>query len=507
MKRGFSLLLALLMLALPVFSLAETADSSAPFTVPGLRNPDFAGKYLAEGQAKVTTVSFATGDLLPSLLGEEMAGPITDLLAALSFQSKHQSSGEESQASFALQLNGEDTLCGTVATSKEGLFATSNLLGEEIYQLTNEDLKTLGEQFIQSQVEQGKLSQEMVDSAKEWFTTFQNDPQAAILSLIGEVDLTGIQASLNTFLASLSMGAVTEAPEKLPDATTMITVPLKKADLSALMEEIAKVIWNMPIVQKLAPSVTTSSGTPLTQESLTAGLRKFPDALAEDTELRIYTGESGKIYLTLPMKLTAEDKIVDTAFEMLLSVEAEGFTMDWVMNAAQENEKVVLSGNFVMAGNHLDYTVTADVTEADGQTWRPIEEIISADIVSEETSFSINANITARIVSEAGAPATGLVFTVSKLDQDLGDHAEGTASITVSLENMGELLTVHVAEVTTMAEAYIDNAEIAVKPMAMSPEEQTALVEKIQGNLQLTLVTALQKLPASVLQIVSTFMQ
>jgi len=75
--------------------------------------------------------------------------------------------------------------------------------------------------------------------------------------------------------------------------------------------------------------------------------------------------------------------------------------------------------------------------------------------------------------------------------------------VTFSIENVGDLVTLNLAETTGQAEAYITNAEIALRPMAMSQEELSALGEKASANAQSLLMNAMQKLPSSVLQLLN----
>lgn len=499
MKKMLSLLLALLMLALPVFSCAE--ETVAVSSISGMK-PDFAQKYLAQGQEEVTTISLVPGDLLLGMVGEEYGAAISELLAALAIQTKAQTADGKAQGSFSLQLSGEDAISLTVAASNDGLFASSNLLGEETYMLTGEELKELLNQFAQSLVAQGAITQAQLDGFTAQFAAFAENPEAAISALIGNVDPTGLQNALTPIMSGITQEAVTEAPELLPDAVMVVTVPLKKADLAAVMEEIAKLLWSMPITQQLA----SSSGESMTEEKLIDALKKVPDALAEDTALQIYMNETGdKVYVTTDMKLTANGEEAEMAFDMVIAMLEAGMNLNWALNVTDKEENVLMSGDMNVADTHMDYTVTVDATE-DGKAWRPLEVIADADFTSQEDSFALGMTVTERIKNDPDSDAVGIVVSISGIDQDKGDHAEGQATVAISLENMGDLLTINVSEMTGEAEAWITDANNAVRPMAMTGEEQAALGEKVMNSLQLGLITAMQKLPASVLQIVNSLM-
>ena len=206
------------------------------------------------------------------------------------------------------------------------------------------------------------------------------------------------------------------------------------------------------------------------------------------------------------MKLNANGEVADLDFGLLLDVPETGVNLSWELNAARKDQKVFAAGDLKATDNHLDYVITVDTAEGEGETWRPLEEIIDVDYTSQEDSFALGAKVTQRIRSDAAAEPVGIVFTVNGVSQDKGDHAEDKATVILSLENAGELLTVNVDEVTGLAEAWITNPEIAVRPMAMSQEELSALGEKVLNSLQLGLITTMQKLPSSVLQLVGGLM-
>lgn len=503
MKKVLSLILALLMMALPVFSLAE--ETAELVSVPA-GSVDFAAKYLEQGQQQVTTVSFVPGEFLLAMAGQDYSAAISDLLAVLSVQTKVQKSEDKVQGRLALQLEGEDALWLAGALNNDGVFASSSLLGEDTYQLTPDELKTLIDQASQALVAQGTITQEQLDALTAQLNGASVDPEAAVAELFGQPDLTGLQAAIAELSAGVTAEAVTEAPTMLPDAVQVMTVPLTKETLSKLMEELAKVLWAMPITQKIADAAAGQTGSSLTEEKLIETLKKFPNALKEDTALLIYVNEKGDMYITTAMTLAqvADGKDVDVALELVTGTTEEGAIASWSLAAVQEDDVILVTGDMNAKENHLDYSVALDIADGD-QGWRPFEEIVDVDFTQQEDSFALGLAATERIQSDANADPIGILVNLSAVDQDLGDHAEGTLVLKISLENMGDVLTINASEITAPAEAWITDAE-AIRPMALSGEEQSALLEKVQNNLQLGLITAMQKLPASVLQILNTVM-
>mgnify|MGYP007056170405 CR=1 FL=1 len=83
----------------------------------------------------------------------------------------------------------------------------------------------------------------------------------------------------------------------------------------------------------------------------------------------------------------------------------------------------------------------------------------------------------------------------------LKSHAEADCNLTLAIKDFGDLVGIHAHQTTDQAEAYIANPDIAVQPAQMSEEEQSELMQKLQTNLQTSLITVMQKLPSSVLML------
>lgn len=493
MKKWLSLLLAMLMFALPVCGTAsEVMDGS--FTV----------KYVKEGQRDVTDVSLELSDIAYSLMGlpEETVSMVRDLLAALKLELSGQSAGGMKQGSLRILLSDQDAANVTVALGENGIYAGSNFLGDKIVMITPDQMNQLSDMYLASLVEQGKMTQEQLDSLKSAVESFKNDPAAMIAAFIGEADPTAmLQAMMGLISFESEPEELTEVPEGIPfEAKYAQAMVIHKDALDNFTAELAKYLWSMPGVQKLAGFATTN-GEPMTEESLTSALNSLSGSLAEDLTVKIYFIDENMNPLAIAADpvISAEGETVAMNFLAVVESKEDTFHMNWNMKASGMD----MTGDMTIVASEetgkMDYLITA-VAEQDGQTFTPISESIQMEWTKTDVLHSMIANVSAQITSEPGADPVTIVYDVVGEEKDLGDHAEQAVSMKVGLDGIGDLMTILMEGKTDLAEAYIVTDD-AVQPMAMSEEEMAAFTGEIQNSAMAGLMNLMQLLPASVQQI------
>ena len=275
MKKVLAILTALMMALMPVMSLGEQMGLS------DLQKMNPALKYMKEGQEYTAEVTIEVTEMLLNLLGipAEIQAGIQELLSTLAFRATAQTADGLAQVGLALMARGEEALGIRAAYGEKSLYVQSAaLLGDEILQFTLAQLKEAAQQMLEGQISAGSVSQEQLDSVRNFLQLMRDDPQAAIRKLVGEPDLQGLQSALAAY-PTIGVQPLTEKPESLPWASMEVRIPLQKEGLTAITTEIAKVIWNMPVVQKI------STQAQLTEEKLVSGFNKIPNLLAEDSEL------------------------------------------------------------------------------------------------------------------------------------------------------------------------------------------------------------------------------
>ena len=498
MRKLISMMLALLMLALPVFSVAEETAQTAP-GLENLMQLNYSTKYLLQGQEVTTDLTVTPSDTLFAIAQtpEETAQELKAFFEALGFRTTAQTAEGMIQGGFAVLLGGEEAVSVTTALAEKNLYIASNLLGEKILQLTGEDLQKLADQAVQQMVEQGVVSQELVDSVKGFIARLQEDPAAAIASLFGEPDFGPLMTAAMEIFGSIKSEEITEGPEALPDAAAVIVVPLQKEALTKLTTELGKLLWSLPVVSKLA---SMAPNGPKSEEDMIAGLSKLPAALAEDTELKVYMAESGSMYFTIEAKVQKDDAVQDLSADMLIATNEAG--ADITIHASLGTTSMTETVNVAIGDGNVNVNAHMIMeTEQDGTVFQPVEETITMAVAQGETEQAVSADILVSVVQEPGAAPIGVTIQATQNAADLGDHAEENTTVTFGLKDVGDLLTLNIASKTGLAEAYIVTPD-ALQIMAMSDEEKQALTEEVNGNAMSVLTGAMKYLPASLMTLV-----
>ena len=479
MKKILSIVLAMLMLALPVFGSAETAEET---------DAGFLMKYQAQGQKLTTDMSIEPGELLAAVLGENAAA-IQDLLSALGIQVTAQAEGSNAQFGLNLSLNGSEALISLLAAATEnGLVIRSNLVGEDTFAVSSDELKNLLEQYTQSMGEQGSALNNLLTNPEEMLAGMELDP-------------SGLMTALTPIMSAMTVEEVTEAPDAFPNAKTVTVVPLKKEDLTNVMTELGKLLWSIPTFQQVIS--LASNGESVTEESLIEGLTSIPAAMKEDTELRIYANEAQDETYSLC------DVILVNGENSEAAINYSGRTSDKPEGASQ-NHRIYVSVNGVYTDisvtawtseHNVMYTMSANQTREGAVTQAIDFSFDRTEDKPDDKNETVKTDIVIRVKNDPSANPIGITISSETASKDLDDHGESTNVLTVGLENMGTLFTVHTASVTGPADAYLTD-EGAIHPLSMSQEELTELGQKVMGTLQTSLMTIMQQLPPSILQMV-----
>lgn len=491
MKKILSVLLAVLMMVLPVCSMAEAADTAAllPQTQAG-----FAQKYLAEGQRMVTDVEIEPGAMLLSAVPQELQTAIQELLAALKIEVSAQSIDDMGQGTLRLLLNDTPAADVTIAKEAEQLYVASSFLGDKTIAITKEQLAEL----LKSQ---GSIPEDQINALLSGIFGGAVDSQNMIESMIGTPDMQALLAAIAELLnTEPQVEEVTEIPEGVKiDAKTVTTIQLTKEGLKKVTTELAKVLWSMPVVQQMAGNV--QNGEPLTEESLTAKLNAIPDVLAEDLAVKVYMNETqSQIQIITEPKVGTGEQVVPVFFSAVIEQKDSNTVMDLTLKATkgeqdsfEMNETVDVTTT--EAGGEMKAKVTANITK-NGEAFQPIDGDFSATWTNGETSRQMEMNIVETVKPDGSANPVTVSFKISVDDQDLGDHAEQTMTMQAAVAG-ADLMTLKVKAYTDLGEAYIVTPD-AVQPMAMSQEEQQALLQEITQSASMGLVQLLGKLPESV---------
>ena len=373
MKKLLSLILAMLMLAMPVFSGAEEAAvSTSTAMLQAAAQQDFATKYVLQGQEEIVDLNVEISDLTMSMtqVPADQAAMVKELLNAIGFRVTFQTAENQAQGGLALLLGGDEAVNAKVAYADKNLYAASNLLGDKIVQVTGPQVKQLVNQLIDQAVADGKISQENVDSLKKFYREFREDPISAIMKLIGQPDFQPLMAALQSFVMNVKTEEVTEAPEALPAAKNVLIVPITKEGLDSVLTELAKVVWSMPVTQKLA---SMAKEGPKTEEEMIAAFTKASNALAEDAEVRVYLDDTGmNYYITGDVKVAKDGETKAISYCQLIQVIDNGMHMEMQVSM-DSGEKVNGVMDMTMADGqaNMTYHITSEDMQ-NGVAYQPV---------------------------------------------------------------------------------------------------------------------------------------
>ena len=143
---------------------------------------------------------------------------------------------------------------------------------------------------------------------------------------------------------------------------------------------------------------------------------------------------------------------------------------------------------------------TSNLTPAQGTAFQPIEMNFTGswEIAKDAFDAAISGTMTAR--NDAESPAAPIFLSATSSQRDLGDHAEGQETLSMSVEGVGDLYSLTVQRKTELAEAYITSPD-AVEIAALDTAGMNALGSEIKQNATGVFLGILMKLPPSVLKL------
>ncbi len=471
--------------------LTEVGQAAAMAGSPGL-------KYVTQGQEAVFTISVIPGDALLAMAGdnEQINTAIRDLFEALGIQVKAQTTDKQVQGGLDVLLNGESVTGITVAANSEAVYCSSNLLGDGIYAFTIEELNKLAETYMQQAGQKNSQMAAIMNMLKGLFSGDPRESGAVLAQMLGAMDLTKLNEALVKLVANMESLEVTEAPGRMPDAVNHARITMKKEDLRKVMTEAGKVIWNIPAVQQMLKQKNMGS-----EKKITEAMASAVDKLQEDVVIDLYLNNNQAVLTqvnTSVVKAEGENARPVSA-EILFVPKTEGSSVEGDIVVKNGETSDTLSFNAGKAGNEINGIADWTFEDQEGK-WQKATVTLKSVANRTESSGDTIVDLTLSVWPTRDGQPMAVTFKEMLSEQDLGDHAEGNFNAKISIEGMGDLLTVNCDARTGLAEAYIITGD-AVRPLTMSQKEQSKWIEGLQSNAQQILLGALSKLPASVIQL------
>ena len=283
MKKLLAVLLSIMMLAMPLTSMAENSvwDNAAR-------------------QETTITIHDLNADLVAALGGDDTTmAAINDLLAALSLTGYQQ--GDE--AGFDLNLSGKSVLgmasLTTAAEENQLMYVSSALLGGVIA-VNSKDMEAIEEKFLRATMKMSGQSDEEIDKAieeskeqlsgnaeytalMEASANLSSMTEEQLMEELTQADTTAFMTLMNEILSGAEMAEVTEQPGDCDAAKSYVKVtvpPEKLASVCSLptSRRHGSRINRLPKRLDFRPSTRRPMATGCWHAALTAGGRSLRPA-------------------------------------------------------------------------------------------------------------------------------------------------------------------------------------------------------------------------------------
>lgn len=490
MKKLTATLLALLMLALPVMSMA----ASPAEMIEGAA---------AAGQPIHTAITFDSGTI-PGL-DAETAAIVNDVIDALGITTDTQ----ENQTNFALQLTGKDVLTLAWATEGEDTYINSNLLGGTIaFNATEGDV--IIDHLLKMAVDADMFTESDVADVKQAIEQVKTQVSTQVEAIdVESIDTAALLAAIEEIMQKVTVGEVTQQPKNSDPAASMITVKLTGEDVAKVYKVIFDVMKNVPqFTQALESADLTMNGEKVSAEEMIAKLPELADQIGTmvqgEIPVEIYLDEAGEpVYGVMSMTMKAEDETITMDMDFARRTVDTGVTYAVNVWAEDANDEGVTFTVDVLESEKLT-TVNVGIASIENSVSEPVivvsvllqknygetesEESMIVDVVvtdsdsGEEVSFKIDMESEAEVLAEGG------VLYEAEMDLYILGMEE-------------ELFTINVEQQSGNAVASIVTAD-AVRPGTMTEDEVAEYVNNdVMDATMNALMGLVQNLPASVLSL------
>lgn len=507
MKKIVSLILAMLMLALPAMGLASGNDIY---------------EAMEAGRGVQATVSFRAGDITGD---QSVDSIIKDVLDALKLSLSWQT-GENAQAGAVVSLSGKEILTFDAAAAEDAFYLLCNLLGEEAVMVKPEDMEPLMNRFIDLFAQMGALSSAEVKEMKtllaEAFAQgFAAGSSAAMQAAeLPEIDMSEVADIVTAFVEARTVEAdVTAQPRNSDPAAKRVQVTFTGEDMVSLWTQIIdEMLANAQLMEMINANVEIEGGMTAEEalEQVKSELSVIPEMIRDDIVLDMYLDEKDEpVYATTSIA-AAEPQSASSGATVTGKIGGSGssqgsgvaatVTMDMNYARLTLNDAVTHAVN-VIAKDAQD-TVALSVNVIDGEG----RDEIRLDMGDAETSFAVNITKDEAVEENAktGTIAVNFVISDPEMSLDLNvkvdeksqkNGVDATAQYDISVSLGAQELFGMTVDVATGEPEAAMATENAIRLAEISEEDFQAWFADVAGGLQGWAVTVVQALPASVLML------
>lgn len=498
MKKITALFLALLMLALPVMGMAASPA-------------EMVEEAVAAGQPLHTAVTFRSGTI-PGMAAEE-AAIINDLLDALGFTVEQQE-GDAPQVDFAMQLSGADVLTLSFASKGEDNYLKSNFLGEAPVVFNGEEGIVLLNRLVDMAVAAEMIPQSEADELKKNLEDVA--AQIGQIDITAEVnmedmDFTGMLEVAANLVSKAKIEEVTAQPKNSDPAAQMVSINLTGEDIAQVYDKLFEILKsNESFMQGFAAGfegAVNEAGEPITAEEF---MNQAPQMMREamsmiqgEVPVVLYLDEAGEpVYGTMSMTMVSEGDTMTMDMNYARLTVNQGITHTATVIAKESNGTGVAM-TFNMLQSPALSTANLAIDSIENEAAKPVMNVaVNLEKEYGETKSEDEMDIVVTITdSDDGQEVSFRVEIESEAEKISEEVVMYESEIEIYLMDSEEdLFTIHVNEVTGAAAESIVTAD-AVRPGAMTDEEFNAYASEVTGTAMVSLFSALQYLPESILML------
>ncbi len=482
MKKLLAVLLSIMMLAMPLTSMAENSvwDNAAR-------------------QETTITIHDLNADLVAALGGDDTAmAAINDLLAALSLTGYQQ--GDE--AGFDLNLSGKSVLgmasLTTAAEENQLMYVSSALLGGVIA-VNSKDVEAIKEKALRATMKMSGQSDEEIDKAieeskeqlsgnaeytalMEAAANLSSMTEEQLMEELTQADTTAFMTMMNEILSGEEMAEVTEQPGDCDAAKSYVKVTVPPEKIVEMTKALLEMIHSVPSVGAYMDALFSAADT--SWDDLQKELDEA-DLYADDIVYEYWMTEAGEL-----VRMTASVKINNGGEEPLpISFTMTRNTADgvatWLVTIKSAEDT---AATLTFAGDLENFT--ANLTAYAGED--SVEINVSGKGVGTDSSV---VDVEIKETVDGVEQGFGVVVTTATTM----DGEQGVRKVDVLVRFMGlDVVTITAETRTCDAKDALDVSKAQDLGAMTDSEFQTWFV-KVMNNLQNLPMTLLMSLPESML--------
>lgn len=496
MKKLLATLLALAMLALPVLSLADGDAMSMSIRLSNLNVP-------------------LTGDADTDAY---LNGILNDLLDALEFViAGRENEDGTTQVAFTLNLSGAAALTMNAQYEKDGYLFSSNLLGSDMVAISFDELTAFMENNKASMLEGGMTEEQYQQMMSQLSTAFANSSfmtggmDLENMMEMDDLDLTATSSAMQALVNSavITEGELTEQPEGCDEAVSVVTATVSGEQMTVVYHAMIHDVMNTTFMTTMMESLNENPVFVMdgenvdVKEAFLSALDSF--SIQDDVVYTYFLDKNGELVRMEGTATMVQDNNTDDSlgFNFIINRVTEGTTASYTFdatltNAQDESLQILGSIKPVDDGIKLNVTIASDGTTVD----------VAFDVNEQETASKTVTDIlfTMSVKETADAEAEGFRIRVQATELE-GEKEDTTIAVDVlPLDNDTPYITLTITATEGAQLEKLDGSN-AVHPLSMSEEELNAWAEGVTVSAQTALVSAIQLLPESVLNMVMSMLQ